>query len=633
VQDLSLNINNKTLYIETNLAQEFKVKINNKNMEKVGNKMAKEWTLQNAVKKFKPEKMKSLKRNKGNLNKREFESLIKEMKCYYEIVKEIGEGKGRDRIIFTDKKRKEKVKKEDKRQFNKGIAPPHSKHLALMVMSKMDNIDNKARTRNGWATYFGLISPAEQDIMRGIYSGEALRPYKTSMIKLGILEDGEEEVFQDLANTLKNVARGQLQTVLKQAEGLELISRKSSWKGKVKGSREPIDIDKNIAGEINFVEAELLDKHEISKRYSLMFKNSLKTKAFKAEWLEYIENVEDVEGDAMHLQYIYEVFRIEVLNENAFDEFIKAHYPSEIDSFNLLENEQVYHSKLIDYVVANAQKKHENYMKKKHDKVVQSEEGLKGFCIGVGMSEEEAVEYSKQSREEDAYIKEIESSLYMDLLESDRYVDCMGKLHIQLHGINPSESEKIKKVQQINDEHERVEFARLGLSDHRKEESEKSILNGIYNYDESSVNTKYHEELDKQYQANQAAKETVLENLEHQGKIIVAKPNVESYKHCDAEDEYEAAMADIRDEIRQYEEKYGDKAMERIALDRVIRELTREVTLKEVIDEIKHQWECEKERKRKEWDKLFEGEKPVKWEQTTNNPLEVFQSIRYGRIE
>ncbi|WP_257145365.1 hypothetical protein [Bacillus thuringiensis] len=43
--------------------------------------MAKEWTLQNAVKKFKPEKMKSLNKNNGNLNKREYESLFKEIEC------------------------------------------------------------------------------------------------------------------------------------------------------------------------------------------------------------------------------------------------------------------------------------------------------------------------------------------------------------------------------------------------------------------------------------------------------------------------------------------------------------------------------------------------------------------------
>lgn len=208
-----------------------------------------------------------------------------------------------------------------------------------MVRRKMNDIDNKARIRKGWATYFGLISSAEKDIMNGVFSEKALKPYKQSMIGLGIIEDGEEKIFQDLAYTLTKVAKGQIQTVLNQAEKLKLISRICSWRGKGKGSDKPIEIDGFLAMEIKFIEEHLLKKHEISKTHSLMFKNCPKTKAFKAEWLQYIENVEDTEGDAMHLQYIYEVFRIDVLNKYAFDEYIKAYYPSEIDSFDLHENE------------------------------------------------------------------------------------------------------------------------------------------------------------------------------------------------------------------------------------------------------------------------------------------------------
>lgn len=332
------------------------VKFNNKYMEKVGNKVAKKWTLANAVKKFTPHQIDSLKKNKGNLNKRQFESLIKEMKCYYEVVEETGEARGRERIIYTDKKRKEKAKKEDGRQFNKGQAPAHSMYLAIMVMSKIADVDNKPRTRNTWATYFGVISPAEQDIMKGIYSEEALKPYNEFMTGLGIIENGEKQIFHDLAYTLKNVVRGHLQTVLDQAEDLNLIRILSSWKGKVKNSKEPIDIEKDIANEINNAKTELLKKHGINNWEALNLKNTPRVKAFNAEWLEYLENLEDAEGNAMRLQYIFEVLQIEVINENAFEEFVKAHYPSEADSFNSIDNEQSYHRKLLDYVVEKCSK-------------------------------------------------------------------------------------------------------------------------------------------------------------------------------------------------------------------------------------------------------------------------------------
>lgn len=80
--------------------------------------------------------------------------------------------------------------------------------------------------------------------------------------------------------------------------------------------------------------------------------------------------------------------------------------------------------------------------------------------------------------------------------------------------------------------------------------------------------------------------------------------------------------------IREYEEKYGDEAIEHMKFDAIIREWTREVSAEEMLAE----YEYQKQRERKEWDKLFEERQPVKWEQTTNNPLEVFHRIRDGRI-
>lgn len=609
--------------------------------------MAKEWTLQNAVKKFKPEKMKSLNKNNGNLNKREYDSLIKEIKCYYEEVRDKGIGK--NRIIITDKKRKVKAKKEDRRQYNKGIAPPHSKHLALMVMSKMDDIDNKARTRNGWATYFGLISSAEKDIMNGVFSEKALKPYKQSMIRLGIIEDGEEKIFQDLAYTLTKVAKGHIQTVLNQAEKLRLISRIYSWKGKIKGYDKPIEIDESLAMEIKFIEEHLLKKHEISKTHSLMFKNCPKTKAFKAEWLEYIENVEDAEGDAMHLQYIYEVFRIDVLNKYAFDEYIKAHYPTEIDSFDLHENEQAYHSKLFDYVVDSAQKKNNNYFEKKHAKKLQLEEDVKELLIALGTSEEEIIASNEQRMEEGAYFKGKEKSPYIALLESDKYVECIRNLHLQLHGMSVTESDEIKVVQKMIDESKRKELEQLGLSLSVKAEHEKSVKNGIRNY-EPCVNNEQHIELTKKVQnnQNQAFREVELENLAQQGNNIKAKPNIEPSKYyvekefheyekefleigyCTEITDYEYldVMQTIRDEIRFYEEKYGDDGMKHMTLDAVLGHGTRKVTAKEIIAEYEHQ----KQREHKEWEKQFEGRQPVELEITTDNPLEVFHRIRYGQM-
>lgn len=115
---------------------------------------------------------------------------------------------------------------------------------------------------------------------------------------------------------------------------------------------------------------------------------------------------------------------------------------------------------------------------------------------------------------------------------------------------------------------------------------------------------------------------------------VVTKSIAETFEYCNIEQNYEylAAMEDIRGEIREYEDKYGDKAMDHMTLDAVIRDLTRNVTAEEMIAEFEHELQCKKEQEKKEWDKLFEGGWSAKQEVTTNNPLETFQGIRYGRI-
>lgn len=65
-------------------------------------------------------------------------------------------------------------------------------------------------------------------------------------------------------------------------------------------------------------------------------------------------------------------------------------------------------------------------------------------------------------------------------------------------------------------------------------------------------------------------------------------------------------------------------------LDSVIEQLTREVTPEDIVAETMEKMEREKEIERKKWEKLFNEGKPVEWKYNTNNPLEVFQRIRYG---
>lgn len=308
----------------------------------------------------------------------------------------------------------------------------------------------------------------------------------------------------------------------------------------------------------------MLKKHRINTWEALNLKNTQRVKVFNAEWLEYLENVEDGEGNVMLLQYIYEVLKIEVIKENAFEEFIKAHYPSEANAFNSIDNEQSYHSKLLNYVVENAQKKHDRSLKPKNRDLT-IDKDTKELLEIFNMTEDELI----AQNEEMEMRRELTPN--QALVKSDRYVDCIRKIHIQLHGMSNIDLERIKKAEQ----------------------SGRSVKKEFDNSGKLYVNTSQHEELTTPEQT----KQTQMSKDQQQVKKVVAKPTVEPSKNFHRENEYEAAMVDIQDEIREYEEKYGDKAMEHMKLDTIIRELTREVAAEELMDKVKHELGCIKERK------------------------------------
>ncbi|MHA4262895.1 hypothetical protein ACX17C_28445 [Bacillus cereus] len=240
---------------------------------------------------------------------------------------------------------------------------------------------------------------------------------------------------------------------------------------------------------------------------------------------------------ALHLQYIYEVFQIEVLNKYAFNEYIIAHYPNEIDLFSLPENEQAYHFKLLDYVVDSAQKRRERSLESKNKNLTMDED-TKELLAMFNMTEDKAI----AQIEEEEMRREL--TPYETLLKSDKYVDRIRNLHIQLHGMSAIESEEIKAVQQMNDKQMKEEIVQLGLSNSTEVENEKSVKKEIRAYRESCINAMEQQEEQtkkeriKQQKVNQAAK--VIENLAQQSVTIAAK-------HYDEKEyyEYEAEIVEI----------------------------------------------------------------------------------------
>ncbi|WP_404404701.1 hypothetical protein [Jeotgalibacillus malaysiensis] len=584
--------------------------------------MPKEWTLTNAVKKFTPHQLESLKKNKGNMNRRQIDSLIKEMECYYESVEE--KGRGKNRVFYTDNKRKEKVKKRDFRQYNKGQAPAHSKYLALMVMNKIANVDNIARTKNGWASYFGVISPAEQDIMSGIFNKESIKPYHKYMNKMGILEDLEEQVFQDIANTIGRVSKVHLFNVFKQASenNMGLIRIVSSWKGKIKNVSTPINVETSIANEIILMENQLLKKYGISKAFSLIYKNDSKTKSFKAEWLEYIKNVTDLNGNVMNLQYIYEVFQIKILAEDVFKKYIDSHYPDESEDFDENYNEIQYHHQLLKYVIDNAERKQKNYIKKRNEKLNINNEDTKEFLLSIGYSKSETDEYIIHNTFE-VSIDEHVNSPYLDLLVSENYVKCVKHLHGILHEMNIKDCERIKEEVRLYDLLVEEEIEKMSKTKVMTEDRQKVVLESFY---ETKPENKDKEKLDEFMEINESQKSVTTDLGEDEDNTIVESLKI----YNDINSEYEAAMAEINEEIRDYEQKYGDRAMEYLTFDSAMRYLNGKTTL-DVFDKPKidndRDYNMKFEEPKNESAKDYK-EKLVLNEQSHKNPLAVFEKIR-----
>lgn len=165
-------------------------------------------------------------------------------------------------------------------------------------------------------------------------------------------------------------------------------------------------------------------------------------------------------------------------------------------------------------------------------------------------------------------------------------------------------------------------------------ENEKSVKRGKRYFHESCLKTVEQQEeqnrIDriKQIQVNQLKKENNIKDLEQRDKTYDEGTVTLGNYYTKEELEYLDAMHTIRDEIREYEEKYGENAIKQMKYDALIRMLIREVTVEEIIDDFKQQElvECS------EWEEIFKEGEPVKWERTTNNPLESFQRISNREI-
>ena len=532
--------------------------------------MNKEFTLAELVKMYGSKAQKESLKKRGNLSGKEFNILIKEVLTEWET-HEVKKGRGSKRIITCSGKRSNKAKRVDKRSNNGQGQLIGEFELNSLVVSHLIQNKNKVSPMSAtkWITELGIVDGKFTSALYGT-RGEHLEKLQVQFSKM-IKNYHKADSDIDMLD-------GFLQTYLRHLKGsLESVFNKLSKAEVITHKKEQWGCTtknryrKLQPQEIKIIEGirhMLLHFHGIEGRD--LFKTNMKeVKAFKKDFEEQLE-------EQLGLKFYYD-----------------AHYCV------LQENDLG----VRDYLDRLQEKNELNFTHKLTEKhAIITIEMFKGMHSERSLElangrQKNITNTSDSDRVKSLKIMKQYAPMWELLLKYFRCTSILKSNQSAVEDETPIEidGDKIDIIEQLE---ELTNIERI------------------------------------KQQANQFPKEIVLENTEQQGIAIVDNPIVETSKHCNAEGyyEYQAAMEDIREEIREYEEKFGDDAIKQMRNDAVIRELTREATAVNFVTMFTQKLQFNKEQELKEWKKLFEGGQPIKREKTTNDPLEVFKKIRYGRI-
>ena len=576
--------------------------------------MNKEFTLAQLVKKYGSKAQKeSLKRNKGNLSGKEFDILLKEVLTEWESHK-VKDGRGSKRIITCIGKRSSKAERVDKRSNNGQGQLIGEFELKSLVVCYLIQNKNKVRPMSAtkWITELGIVDGKFTGALYGARGEhlEKLQVQFSKMIKNYHKADSDIDMLDGFLQTFLRHLKGSLESVFNKLSKAEVIThKKEQWGCTTKNRHRKLKRQeiKTIEG----IRHKLLHFHGIEVR-DLFMTNIKEVKAFKKDFEEQLE-------EQLGLKFYYHAHYC-VLQENDLgvrDYLDRLQEKNELNFTHKLTEQHVIitmemfkgiHSER-SLELANGRQK--NITNTSDSDRVKSLKIMKQYAPMWEL----LLKYFRCTSSKQLNTSAVKKAEIPIEIDGDKYVDCIRNFNI-----SATESEGVEVGKHRIDEHMKKELAQLGLSNLTEIKNEKSVKNGIRNYHETYMDTEQHEELTMkeiidQKQANQTNKEIEIEKIKQQSTIFVDKPiNEPPLDFYEIEDyEYQEVMADIKEEIREYEDKYGDRAMEHMALDAVIREI-------------------ETERASVKWDKLFEGGKPVKWGHTTNKPLELFHRIRDGHI-
>ncbi|MGG1846186.1 hypothetical protein ABDI32_01950 [Bacillus wiedmannii] len=473
--------------------------------------MNQEFTLAELVKKYGTKAQKaSLKRNKGNLTGKEFTLLIKSVEQEWESY--TVEGRGSKRIIICSGKRSKKAKRVDKRSNNgKGQLIGEFELSSLVVHYLIQN-DNKVSPMSAtkWLTELGIV---DGKLTRALYGDrsvhlEKLQEQFSKVIKDYNKADSDIEMLEEFLQTALKHLKSRLISVFKKLSKAEVIThRKEQWCCTT--SKRYRKLKQQESKIITDIRCTLLSTHGLESR-DLFKKNMKEVKAFKKDLDEQLEK-------QLGIKFYYDAHFCVLKDGNlgVRDYLDRLQEKGDVDFTHNL-NEQF--ALIIVDMFKDRYSEHSLELAKDRQKNTTNK--------------------SDSSRIKCLKIMKQYSPMWEQLL---KYFKCKSSMKS-----NPSAFEKV-------------------------------VIQGNGNELSMSHGTSIEKRKEDAYTNRKEASSCITLSRED-GDVdcirnaVVIKPIVEPFEYCKVEQYYEylQAMKDIEDEIREYEEKYGDKAMEHMTLDAVI---------------------------------------------------------------
>ncbi|RCX24611.1 hypothetical protein DEU47_104705 [Bacillus sp. AG236] len=300
-------------------------------------------------------------------------ALIKEMKRYYTLVKIAKPQKGRGYVYELSAKKDVITVKEDGRSSNGAWSIPYTKNMDIIVVSALEksSIPNNAQLLSKWCLDFCLITKEMYALLPAKYNEhyreQCLQKLKDNRV---ICED-EDRILNDFIYDTK-VLQNQLAGTLKRLQKIDIIEYSPVYKGFIKEDGRTINLHENVVKKILLLQESLMDFHSVNDWYLRTYYNSKKAREYQEEWNRRLNQVKDVDGTLLGLNYWYTTYEIipkarkgMIINYlEKYNKEVIEHFKIDEESF-LRENEVTYHSKRNKYVVSNAQKREGKFLEPK----------------------------------------------------------------------------------------------------------------------------------------------------------------------------------------------------------------------------------------------------------------------------